>query len=446
MIMLAVSAAAAFVAAFVALGHRVVVSTNDMHIIQRKKTTTSYGKDQPAGNVYYSWPAFLPFIGVRVTMLPVNVFAQNLNDYAAYDKGRVPFIIDVVGFFRIVDSNVAAQRVADMKQLVGQLEYILKGSIRSILANSEIEEILEGRSKFGEMFTKEVDEQLKEWGVHSVKTLELMDIRDAQGSQVIANIMAKKKSLIEMQSRVAVAGNMQAAKVAEIEAARVVSVQEQDAAEQVGVRTAEKAERVGIREQQASQAVNAEAAVTAKSQMEVTQVNQVRAAEIVRAAKVIEYDQERQRVTIEAEATRQRTVTVADGDLEAAKRRAQATEVEGRAKGEAETAVLMAPVRSQIALAEKIGSDKGYQQYLVTIRQIEAGQAVGVEQAKALEKAQVKVIANTGGSVKLDGAMDLFTPKGGTVLAAAVEAFRQADAGKDVVDAVTKRLNGEDAR
>src|SRR5262245_25276091 len=185
---------------FLALMFRTVVSTNDVHIVQSARKTTSYGKDQPAGNTYYNWPAWLPVIGIKVIKLPVSVFDVTLDSYAAYDKGRLPFKIDIMAFFRIDDSNVAAQRVHSFEELKEQLVGILQGASRSILAKSHIEEILEERSKFGQMFTEATDEQLKAWGVCNVKNIELMDLRDEQGSSVISNIMAKKKSEIEMQS------------------------------------------------------------------------------------------------------------------------------------------------------------------------------------------------------------------------------------------------------
>src|SRR6185312_4369481 len=138
--------------------YRRVVSTNDVHIVQSAKRTVSYGKDQAAGNTYYAWPAWLPRIGIKVIKLPVSVFSVSLKDYDAYDKGRVPFVIDVLGFFRIDDPNTAAQRVHSFEEVLPQLEGILKGASRSILAKSEIEEILEERSKFGLMFTEATNE------------------------------------------------------------------------------------------------------------------------------------------------------------------------------------------------------------------------------------------------------------------------------------------------
>lgn len=279
-----------------AIFFRIVVSTNDVHIVQSAKRTTSYGRGQASGNTYYKWPSWVPIIGVKTISLPVSVFDQDLSSYAAYDKGRVPFVIDIMAFFRINDSNMAAERIHSFEELRAQLQSILQGAVRTILASSEIEEILEGRSKFGEMFTREVEGQLGQWGVQTVKNIELMDIRDAEGSQVIANIMAKKKSLIEMQSRVEVANNKRVAQEAEINAQRDVEVRSQEALQMVGIRTAEKEREVGIAHEKSQQQIKDQAKVTAEKTMAVQQVQHVRAAEIERDVKVVDAERARKRL------------------------------------------------------------------------------------------------------------------------------------------------------
>lgn len=432
--------------ALIAMSFRKVVSTNDVHIVQSGKKTTSYGKGMPAGNVYYKWPSWIPFIGVRVIALPVSVFDITLNGYAAYDKGRVPFMIDIMAFFRITDSNMAAERVSNTEELQRQLQGILQGVCRTILATSEIQEILEGRSQFGGMFTKEVDENLKQWGVQSVKQIELMDIRDANDSKVIANIMAKKKSVIEMESRVTVAGNMQTAQVAEITAQQAVKTREQEAIEQVGIRTAEKDQRIGIANQTAMQNVKEQEKETATRSMAVVQVNTVRQAEINRDAQVVAADQAKKVAVINAEGNKQQTILMAEGNLEQAKLVAQGTRLKGEAEGAAEQAVLMAPVNTQITLAKEIGQNAGYQTYLVSIRALEKDQAVGIEQAKALQAADIKVIANTGEVVGgVTKVMDLFTSKGGTQLGAMVEALKQTPAGAAIVSRLAGNGTGAES-
>lgn len=99
--------------------------------------------------------------------------------------------------------------------------------------------------------------------------------------------------------------------------------------------------------------------------------------------------------------------------------------LEGNAKAAAEKAMQLAPVEAQIALAHEIGSNQSYQTYLVTLRQIEASQAVGIKQAEALAKANIKIIANTGEgpTTGIKSVMDLFSAKGGSSIGAAVESL-----------------------
>lgn len=434
---------------------RRVVSTNEVHIIQSGKSTVSYGKDHDAGNTYYEWPHWIPKIGIVKIVLPVSVFDEDLESYEAYDKGRLPFVVDVKAFFRITDSNVAAQRVSSFDELRNQLRAILQGAVRTILASADIEEIMQGRSQFGEMFTSEVETQLKNWGVSTVKNIELMDIRDASASHVIKNIMEKKKSLIEMQSRIEVAENMKKASIAEIEAKREKDIQEQDALQKVGSRTAEKDKAVGISNELAQQSIKEQAKTTMEKELAITKIKEVTQAEIDKDVQIIKAKQEKETAAINkemalikasqeketkilvAEGEKSTTILIAEGNLESKKRESEGIEVEGTAKAEAEKAMQLAPVQAQIVLAKEIGTNEGYQKYLVTIEQVKATQAVGIEQAKALAEAELKIIANSG-SVEngMKGVMDIFSSKGGTNIGAMFEGFAQTEQG----EALLKKL------
>lgn len=443
-LMLAAIAVAALIGIslfFWTIALRRVVPVNEVHIVQTRKNTVSYGKGF-ASNTYYEWPSRIPMIGlVRVT-LPVSNFSIDLPDYAAYDKERVPFLVHVMAFFRISDSNTAAQRVASFEELKEQLTAIVQGSVRTVLAAHEIDQIMLDRSRFGEAFTKEVTPQLGGWGVEAIKNIELMDIRDSKESEVIQNIMAKRTSGIERESRLVVADNTRQAEMAEIAAKREIEMSRQQASEQVGLRTAEKEKNVGVANEQSSQQVKVQQRETAAKEMDVVQVKNVRGAEINREVAVItaaqakevaivQADAAKQVAIVSAEGSKQQTVLTAEGKLEAAKRNAEGIAVEGNAKGSAETAILMAPVDAQIKLAEKIGSDQGYQTYLLGIRNIEAAQAVGTAQAEALKSADVKVISNAGTPSKgLSSVMDLFSADGGTAIASMLEGLAQSPEGK----------------
>lgn len=440
-ISLAVVAIVAFIAVLIPFFLRRVVSTNEVHIVQSGGNTISYGKDKPSGNAYYEWPHWIPFIGITKVELPVSVFDLTLEAYEAYDKERVPFVVDVTAFFRISDSNLAAQRISSFEELRNQLEIITKGAVRTVLASHEVNEIMLKRSEFGAKFTEEVAEQLTSWGVESVKNIELMDVRDSSHENVIKNIMSKRKSFIEMESRVEVAENNKKAQVAEIERAKEVIIQRQEAEQEVGQRTAQTEMEVGIAKERAAQTIKEQQKITRGKEMDVLQVESIRKSEINRDTQVIQADQEKQTTVIKAQGSKERTVLEAQGLLQSNTMAAEAIKIQGQAKAEAEKAIQLAPVEAQIVLAKEIGTNKEYQNYLLSNRKIEADQVIGEKQAEALAQADLKIIANSsevsGGIKKLT---EVFSSKGGTELAGMAEAFAQSEIGKNIFG---KILNGE---
>lgn len=432
------------VALFLAFIWRRVVPTNMVHIVQSSKKTVSYGRGRDAGNTYYAIPSFIPFFGVTVTQFPESIFDISLRDYEAYDTGRLPFVVDIKAFFRIADSQIAAQRVANFTELQGQLMGVLQGAVRGILGNNKLENIMQDRSNLGEMFTKEVNDQLQEWGVTTAKMIEFMDIRDSAGSQVIQNMMAKEKSRIEKESRVTVADNIREAEMKEIEAQREIALTRTQAEQQVGIRQAEADKEVGIAKEKSNQEVQTEAKITTEKLMEVKKVEEIKAAEIARDVAVVKAEQDKQVQVVTAEAEKESTVRIAEGNLQATLKAAEGIQAEGAAKAEAEKAMLLAPVNAQLTLAKEIGDNEGYQTYLISVRNIEATEAVGKEMAGAIKAADVKIIANSGDVQSGIGNLaDIFTPKGGTSIGGMLEGLVQTEQGKALVNGVLTRLNAE---
>lgn len=429
-------------AIFASIIWRTVVEPNEVHIVQSAFGTKVYGRSstdltddavggvESSGNSYYDWPAWIPFIGVTTVKLPLSVFDLPLNNYEAYDIGRVPFMVDITAFFRISNPAVAAKRVSTLDELNQQLMSILQGAVRTILAKHDIEEIMGERSQFGEMFTTETEAQLKAWGVSNVKNIELMDVRDSAESRTISNIMAKKESLIEMESRKEVAVNIKNAELAEIDAEREAEVRRQEAQQKVGERTAEKDKKVGIANEMAQQEIKEQAKVTAEKDMAVKQVEQVRQAEITKEVQIVKAEEEKAVSITVAEGQRQETEIVAAGELKQEKLRAEGILAVGQSEAEAKRLEEMATVDPQIVLAQEIGENEGYQAYLIKIRGVEKDEAVGIEQAKALQDAGIKVIANTGNVAQgVDNVMELFSSKGGTAMGATLEALANTEGG-----------------
>lgn len=421
---------------------RVVVQTDEVHIVQYHKITREYGYNKSDGNCYYRWPTWVPRLGVNVTIISATILQVNLKDYSAYDKNKLPFNTDVTAFFRVSDPSIMSQRMYSVEDLRAQMTTIVQGVVRKVLANDELENIMQERSKLSNEFTAETEHQIAEWGLVLVKNVEFMDIRDSVGSNVIANIMSKAESLIQKESRVTIAQNNQEAALKEIDAKRTVAVQEQDAMQQVGIRTAEKDRIVGVAKEQSNQSVIEQNKITVENEMQVQRVRNVKAAEIQKEVALVNADMGKQQAAIDQETAvinatkdRKQTEISAEAQLNAAKFNAEGIRSIGESKAAAEQAMLLAPVNTQIALAREIGSNGNYQNYLIQLEYIKAMTTVGVESAQAMQKADLKIIANSGDVQSGIGKLtDVFSPKGGTALSSMVTAFTQTDAGKAMFD------------
>lgn len=454
------------------LSLRRVVKPSEVHVVRRSKKTEVYGdiqklnttpaegetpvatnSNEVSGNAYYAIPSWMPIWGVQIQMLPLANFSVDLNDYEAYDKDRLPFMVDVTAFFRIADYRQAASRIESNKTLSEHLTKIVQSAVRSILANDSLDEIMGQRSVYGDKFTTEVKNNLKEWGIVPVKSIELMDVRDKPGEKVIHNIMEKRKSFIDMESRKEVAKNGQAAKEAEIRAEQEIALKEQEKEETVGKRTAEREKAVGIAKEQANQEIHAQEKETKIREMEVIKEGTIRQAEIDKEkliidsnakkesgkidaeAKVIVAEQNKAATALDAEATLIKTTKDAEGQLIVAQNQAKGTEAKGLADATAEEKLGLAKVAPQISLAKEIGENQNYQKYLIEIKKVEATQTVGVEQAKNLGNAQIKIVANAGSNVSegVGSVMDLFSAKGGQSLGSMLETFAGTEQGQKIL-------------
>ncbi len=447
--------AVAVIATMLAFAWRRIVPTNMVHVVQYKKKTIAFGAGLSAGNIYYEVPSFIPVFGVTVTKLPVSNFEVPMDAYPAYDKDRVPFELDLMAFLRISDPVIAAQRINTFSDLKDQMFRVCESAVRAVLGAHDIHEIMLKRTTLGEAFTNEIKEELQSWGVEAVKNIALNDVRDINGSKEgpIHRIMAEKTSEIEAQSRRKVAEQKRVAQEAEIANQQSVDIRAQEAKQLVGEREAQQVQAVGIAQEKAKQATAEQAAETKRKDMEVVSVETQRKAEIAKAAAIVKADQDKQTAVITAEAAKQVAIVraegdkqqqvitaegqktnltlIAEGNLQTALREAEGIEAKGKAQGAAETAIAMAPVTANLALAKEIGSNEGYQTYLVSIRNVEKDEAIGVAYAGAVEKADLKVIAN-GGSIQggVQSLGDLFSSKGGVALGSALEGFAATEEGQ----------------
>lgn len=423
---------------------RRVVPTNMVHIVQRNKTTTPYGRSSKDGNTYYEWPEFLPKIGVKVTEFPESIFEVALDSYETYDSKNLPFSLDVSAFFRLEDSATAAQRVANFKELKEQLSRVLQGAVRRLLSQHSLVDIMKMRSELGESFTAEVRDQVTQWGVVPVKALEVMNIGDVVGSTVVADIKSVETARINKDSRVAVADNARAAKVAEIEANRAIQLADEEARQKVGERQAEVQRTVGLAGEKSAQEVAAARRVTTEAEMAVRQVADTKAAEIAKSVAVTNAEAAAAVLVKQAEADANVVEKNAQAQLTAAQRSAEGQLATGKAAAEAHRLMLEAPVTTQLQLADGIGANESYQNYLIRQEQVKADKDVGMEMAKAIGNAKLTVMAtggaNDAGSVMdgVNGLARILSPKTGTQMAGMATAMSATPEGQQLLDGLAQ--------
>ena len=419
---------------------RKVVPTNEVHIVQRRTKSLPHGKGLQWGNVYLAWAPWVPFFWIAVQKLPLSIFSLQLNGYKAYDTWKVPFQVDITAFFEIKDPVLAAEKIFTITELKDQLNETVKWVVRKILASRDVVDIMESRSDIKEEFYKEVFSAVKAWGV-DLKNVEFMDIKDAEWSQVITNIMMKKRSLIESESEIEVAENQKKAiiekenKTSEARAQAAEAKSRADIIESDAQREAElkrienekltqnkdieKDRILSIQKEEAKQNFYDAEKNTKIKMLAVKQVEDEKTAEIAKSIEIIRAEEQKQKSIIDAEGAK------AQVELEATWEKmriesiwiAKAKELDYIGTAEAKNKAQMADALNVFTTASLW--------FMVKQLEVELAEVVDLEKAKALQHADIKVISTwKNGWEWVNSFMDLFSANGGTNIGAMVEAAK----------------------
>lgn len=426
---------------FLAFLWRVVVSPDKVHVVQRKKSTQVYGKDTKVGNVYYKIPSWIPFFGIDYTILPVSIFKIPLEGYRAYDSKKVPFKVDVTAFFQIVaeDAAQAAQRVSSFQDLFNELQEVLRGAVRKILASNEIEKIMTERSILGTAFLEEVRSQVSAWGV-DVLNIEFMDIADddSNNEKIVTAIMRKHSSFIQRESAEEVAVNEKEAKLVQIVAKKEADIEAIVALEITEKRDADRKKEVGASVEQANQRIQEEKKITTEKEMAVQNVREVEIKRIEATARIEEAEGYKQSNIRQAEGQRESEALEGKGLGEKA-----ASIGIGEAQAIKEKGLAQAEAKEKLADALSRFQEKGLLA-LLGEKNIEKDKDIGVAIAKAYEDAEMKVIQT--GESKPASLIELFTSvDSGAKIGGMLEGLKQS-LGVDVVEMLKNKQMKETSK
>lgn len=112
----------------------------------------------------------------KMTKVDLRVITLDIPSQEAITKDNVTVKVNAVAYFRVVDPCDAIVQIEDYRRATWQ---IAQTSLRSVLGQVELDELLMHREKINEQLAQIIDEQTEPWGVKvsivEVKDLELPD-------------------------------------------------------------------------------------------------------------------------------------------------------------------------------------------------------------------------------------------------------------------------------
>ena len=160
----------------------------------------------------------IPFIE-RSVKVDLRVVTMDVPSQEAITKDNVTVKVNAVVYYRVVKPEDSVIKVFDHRYATSQ---IAQTTLRSVLGQSELDEVLAQREKINQTLQRIIDEQTDPWGV-KVSIVEIKEVELPQTMQ--RAIMAQAEAEREKRAKIVHAeGELQAAeKLAE--AAKVMATQ-----------------------------------------------------------------------------------------------------------------------------------------------------------------------------------------------------------------------------
>ncbi len=117
----------------------------------------------------------IPFID-RMTKVDLRVVTMDVPSQEVITRDNVTVRVNAVVYFRVVDPESAFIKVLDHVRATSQIS---QTTLRNVLGQSELDELLTKREKLNQMLQKIIDEHTDPWGV-KVSTVEIKEVELAE--------------------------------------------------------------------------------------------------------------------------------------------------------------------------------------------------------------------------------------------------------------------------
>jgi len=117
----------------------------------------------------------IPFVD-RMVKVDLRVITMDVPPQEVITKDNVTVRVNAVVFFRVVDPESSVVKVLDYVRATSQIS---QTTLRNILGQSELDELLTQREKLNQMLQKIIDEHTDPWGI-KVSTVEIKEVELAE--------------------------------------------------------------------------------------------------------------------------------------------------------------------------------------------------------------------------------------------------------------------------
>jgi regulator of protease activity HflC (stomatin/prohibitin superfamily) len=121
----------------------------------------------------------------KMIKVDLRVITLDIPSQEAITKDNVTVKVNAVAYFRVVDPCAAITQVEDYRRATWQ---IAQTSLRSVLGQVELDELLAEREKINEQLANIVDEQTEPWGVK----VSIVEVKDAELPDTMKRAMARQ--------------------------------------------------------------------------------------------------------------------------------------------------------------------------------------------------------------------------------------------------------------
>lgn len=121
----------------------------------------------------------------RMVKVDLRVVSLDIPSQEAITRDNVTVKVDAVVFYRVIDPQSAIVQVEDFRRVTWQIS---QTTLRSVLGQSELDELLAHRDKINLKLQQIIDEQTEPWGIK----VTLVEVKDVELPPTMQRAMARQ--------------------------------------------------------------------------------------------------------------------------------------------------------------------------------------------------------------------------------------------------------------